>query len=468
MALPYSTKMLQVCHVPPFTDSPESKKHFSLPLTYFDTFWFRFFPVKRVFFYSLPETKNTFFNSVLPNLKHSLSLTLHYFLPLAGKLTWPQDSPKPLVLYTPGDVVSVSIAESDADFDLLTSNNAFPSSLLSPLVSSLHVSETGASVIALQITVFPNHGFSIGITAHHAVLDGKSSMMFLKSWAYLSKQNPPLLPELTPFYDRTVIKDPSGFDMKFLNYWIGNPGSTSSDCRNNPKLYEFYQFPSSGGPSDLYRATFELSRSDIDKLRQRVSSNWDSSKPELQLSSFVLTYAYVFYCIIKATEGDESKRKVILGFVADYRNRLTPPVPENYFGNCVRSKFSDDMREQMHGSKEDSLTSVVAKTSGLVKELGKEKDFKKEEELLLKMTSKQSEISYFVGVAGSPKFGFYGIDFGWGRPKKVSVVSLSNGSISMAECRDGNGGVEVGLVLEKYEMDVFGSVFVAGLSTNIP
>ncbi|KAM6572997.1 hypothetical protein CsatA_017077 [Cannabis sativa] len=428
MALPYSTKMLQVCHVPPFTASPESKKHFSLPLTYFDTFWFRFFPVKRVFFYSLPETKNTFFNSVLPNLKHSLSLTLHYFLPLAGKLTWPQDSPKPLVLYTPGDVVSVSIAESDADFDLLTSNNAFPSSFLSPLVSSLHVSETGASVIALQITVFPNHGFSIGITAHHAVLDGKSSMMFFKSWAYLSKQNPPLLPELTPFYDRTVIKDPSGFDMKFLNYWIGNPGSTSSDCRNNPKL----------------------------------------SKPELQLSSFVLTYAYVFYCIIKATEGDESKRKVILGFVADYRNRLTPPVPENYFGNCVRSKFSDDMREQMHGSEEDSLTSVVAKTSGLVKELGKEKDFKKEEELLLKMTSKQSEISYFVGVAGSPKFGFYGIDFGWGRPKKVSVVSLSNGSISMAECRDGNGGVEVGLVLEKYEMDVFGSVFVAGLSTNIP
>ncbi|XP_062095544.1 phenolic glucoside malonyltransferase 1-like [Humulus lupulus] len=464
-----SPKILEVSHVAPFTASPQSTTHFSLPLTMFDTLWFKFSPVQRLFFYSLPETEDTFFNSVLPKLKHSLSLALQYFLPLAGKLAWPQDSPKPVVLYTRGDVVSVSVAESDADFDLLAGNHAFPASAVRPLVSPLHLSETGASVIALQITVFPNRGFSIGLTTHHAVLDGKSTTMFMKSWAYLSRENPPLLPELTPFYDRNIVKDPCGLDMKFLNSWMGNPGSTSSDCRNSPKLFELFKSPD--GPSDLYRATFELTRSDIDKLRRRVSSNWDSlthrsPKPKLHLSSFVLTYAYMFDCFLKATEGDESKSKVILGFAADYRNRLTPPVPENYFGNCVGVKVNwDDTREHLLGKEEDSLTALVVKASALVKELGEEIDFYKEaEELLPRLSSLGSDNSLFFGVAGSPRFGVYSIDFGWGRPKKVAVLSIENGSISMAESGDGNGGVEAGLVLKKHQMDCFASVFVNGLS----
>ncbi|XP_062106488.1 phenolic glucoside malonyltransferase 1-like [Humulus lupulus] len=472
---PNLPKTLEVSHVAPFTASPETTTHFNLPLTFFDMIWFKFSPSERLFFYSLPEiTKHAFLDSLLPKLKHSLSLTLQYFLPLAGKLTWPQDSPKPIVLYAPGDVVSVSVAESDADFDLLASNHAFQASAVRPLVPLLQVSETGASLIALQITVFPNHGFSIGVTTHHAVLDGKSAIMFMKSWAYLSKEDKPLLPELTPFYDRTVIKDPSGFDMKLLNIWSGSPGTTSSDCRNNPKLFEFFQFPSSGESSDLYRATFELSRSDMDKLRQRVSTSWDSSthispKPKLHLSSFALTYAYVFNCILKATERDEITKKVLLGFAVDYRNRFTPPVPENYFGNFVGGKFNyDDMRETLLGRKEDSLTALVVKISALIEEMGKQNDPKKEaEKILLKLCSTStSENSRYIGVAGSPRFGEYSIDFGWGRPKKVAVLSIESGSISMVESKDGNGGIEVGLVLKKHQMDLFTFVFFTDL-TNI-
>ncbi|XP_030483729.2 phenolic glucoside malonyltransferase 1-like [Cannabis sativa] len=467
MALPSSAKTLEVSHVAPLTTSPESNVHFTLPLTFFDIIWFKFAPVERVFFYALPETKHTFFNSVLPKLKHTLSLTLQYFLPLAGKITWPQDSPKLVLQYTPGDVVSVSVAESDADFDLIASNRAFHASLVRPLVSPLHVSETGASVIALRITLFPNRGFSIGITTHHAVLDGKSTTMFMKSWAYLTKQNPPLLPELTPFYDRNVIKDPPGFDMiKFLR---SSPGSTLSDCRNNPKLFEFRQFSILDELTDLYRATFELSRSDIDKLRQRVSSNWDSSsKPKLHLSTFVVTFAYVFDCILKVTEGDESKMKVMFGFSADYRNRLIPPVPENYFGNCVGFKMNyENMREQLVGRDGDSFSAVAEKISGLVKEMGNhdQNDILKEGELLVSKRGLIASEKYSgVGVAGSPRFGVYSIDFGWGHPKKVSFISIENGSISMADSENGDGGVEVGLYLKKQQMDVFTSVFLTGLS----
>ena len=98
MANPNSTKILELSHVTPFTDSPDSTTDFSLSLTFLDTFWFKFSPVECLFFYSLPETKVLFFNPVLRNLKHSFSLTLNYFLPLIGNLTWsPSLSPMPIL-----------------------------------------------------------------------------------------------------------------------------------------------------------------------------------------------------------------------------------------------------------------------------------------------------------------------------------------------------------------------------------
>ncbi|GMN25924.1 hypothetical protein TIFTF001_047764 [Ficus carica] len=64
-----------------------------------------------------------------------------------------------------------------------------------------------------------------------------------------------------------------------------------------------------------------------------------------------------------------------------------------------------------------------------------------------------------ISITWSPKFGVYGIDFGLGRPKKIEIASINRKSISLLECRDGNEGIEVGLVLKKSEMDVFASLF---------
>jgi len=68
------------------------------------------------------------------------------------------------------------------------------------------------------------------------------------------------------------------------------------------------------------------------------------------------------------------------------------------------------------------------------------------------------------GVAGSNKFSVYETAFGWGRPKKVEIVSVDRGlTIGLAESKDGHGGVEVGLVLNKHVMDLFGTLFLEGL-----
>jgi hypothetical protein len=72
-----------------------------------------------------------------------------------------------------------------------------------------------------------------------------------------------------------------------------------------------------------------------------------------------------------------------------------------------------------------------------------------------------------LSVAGSHQFEVYGTDFGWGKPEKVEITSIDRtGAISLAERKDGNGGVEIGLVLEKHEMEKFTSLFVDGLKNH--
>ncbi|XXG39028.1 hypothetical protein AAC387_Pa01g0097 [Persea americana] len=73
-----------------------------------------------------------------------------------------------------------------------------------------------------------------------------------------------------------------------------------------------------------------------------------------------------------------------------------------------------------------------------------------------------------ITVAGSPKLGVYDIDFGFGRPRKVEVISIEEtGAISLAESRDDAGrGIEVGLALPKHEMEQFTYYYEKGLKNH--
>ncbi|KAF5961480.1 hypothetical protein HYC85_002689 [Camellia sinensis] len=70
-------------------------------------------------------------------------------------------------------------------------------------------------------------------------------------------------------------------------------------------------------------------------------------------------------------------------------------------------------------------------------------------------------------IAGSPRLEIYNIDFGWGRPRKVEVTSIDkSGAFSLADSRDGNGGLQIGIVLNKHEIEAFASLFASGLDTH--
>ncbi|KAG5238124.1 malonyl-CoA:anthocyanidin O-glucoside-6''-O-malonyltransferase [Salix suchowensis] len=420
-------KILEVCQVTPSLNSLDSATELSFPLTFFDILFLKVTPAERLFFYKLTEP-------------HRVILTRTKFI----------------ILYALNDGVPLTIAQSDADFDHL---------------SGTDVCEITDISFTLQITLFPNQGISIGATVHHGVFDAKNVAMFIRAWAHVNKQfsenenadQITLLPELTPFLARTIIEDPDGIDMLYLNSWLGLVTETKSislDTNHNTSLKLFKQAITD--PHSKVRALVRLTLEDIKNLRERVlcqieELHLDKETRPMHLSSFVLAYAYVFVCIFKA-KGLGRDDKVVLGLTADCRARLG--IPENYFGCCVMPFFVHMDPETV--VQENGFLNVIERLSGIIARVNKGVLDGTKEKFAEFMAIRPGTL--MVTVSGSPQFQIYKADFGWGMPRKVETPSIDKtGSISMQENADGRGGIEIGLVLLKHEMEIFRSLFVEGL-----
>ncbi|KAL2329859.1 hypothetical protein Fmac_017440 [Flemingia macrophylla] len=464
---------------------PQSTPETLLSLTFFDLYWLRFHPVERIFYHTLPTPlshPSTFFTQLLPTLKTSLSHTLHHFPALAGNVVWPPDSPNPFVKYTPSDTVSLLVALSHADFDHLLDHSPRHASDSRAFVPHLESSNSHAQVLSLQITLFPNKGFTIGITNHHAVLDGKSVTLFLKAWSSLCKtinesepesNSPlPLAKELQPFFDRSVIKPASEFGIDVSKDPTGIFKKLFPNENDEARCVKLLPFPPR--LEDTVRATFVLTRADLEKLKKRLLLKWDTepeqeskskffSKPPT-LSSFVVTTAYTVVCIAKALDGVEPEKHKFgfgLGLAVDFRAKMQPPIPDNYIGNCLWGLLLD--AEPLDFVKEEGVVAIAKSLHGNIKEMS-DKGIFHDVNVFSKYEAWIKGGVEIFGIAGSNRFGVYGIDFGWGKPSKVEIASLDRAlTIGLAENKDEEGGLEVGLVLNKDVMNLFVTLFRGGL-----
>ncbi|KAM7279439.1 hypothetical protein ACFE04_006573 [Oxalis oulophora] len=460
-------KTVEVTQVSPLLPADDrSTNQNIIHLTCFDMMWIKFHPVERLFFYEFTASSS----EILHRLKQSLALALSHYRPLAGRITWGPNDPKPYIICSPTDSVAVVVTESHAGnfHNLSSKGNIVKAIELRSYAPSLQITDESATIISVKITFFPGSGFCLGIAAHHGVFDAKSTIMFMKSWAYLcqnlnqeNEKPDPLPAYLAPYLDRTVlIKDPTGkLDMFYLDMWLKWAAMINPEA--NPRNLNVVEF---GGDlsEDHVRATFELSPEDIRKLRENVMSKLNSND-NIHLSSFALTYAYAIVCLV-TSKALENNVKVNFTFMADFRSRLIPPLPANYFGNCVGSDMTSTLEAKNLVGKE-GLVNVVKDISDSIKSLGKHEYFDRAEDVFKSYMNFEPSPFGLIGVAGWPKLEFYGVDFGWGRPRKVDVVSIDKGnSFSMAESRDQSRGIEIGIVMTtKVELQAFASAFVNGL-----
>uniref|UniRef100_A0A0E0K6Z9 Uncharacterized protein n=1 Tax=Oryza punctata TaxID=4537 RepID=A0A0E0K6Z9_ORYPU len=423
-----------------------------LPLTFFDVPWIFTGPVERVFFYSYPHAVEHF----TAHLASSLSAALHGFYPLLGRVR-----PCPgggggggyEFCSTGGDAdrVELTVAESDHDFEELAGVGPRDVGKLYSLVPRLPGPEDGSSALAaVQVTVFPNKGLAVGVSIHHVACDDSSFMHFVKTWAAHCRLAAggdadvvPPPPPPPPFLDRGVVADPDGLAAKTLDQMRQLAASGPPPP------------PPSGPPPKLFMASFTLTRDCIDKLKQRVTASGGGGG--IHCSSFTVACAYGDLPVDVTSAGRE---RAHLLFSVECRRRLTPPVPQEYLGNCLRPCFVEVDMAGLLGA--DGVVTAATGIGAAIRGLddgvldGADGGFQKIMSLLPHRP---------MSIGGSPRYGVYDTDFGLGRPRKVELLSIDKtpGTVSMAEGRDGHGGVEIGVALPEAEMAQFSSCFADGL-----
>ncbi|XP_051141309.1 malonyl-coenzyme:anthocyanin 5-O-glucoside-6'''-O-malonyltransferase-like [Andrographis paniculata] len=492
------TKVLETCRI-----SPPAGGEISVPLSFFDLPWIHFHPIRRLLFYEYPpppacsDSDSLFFETIVPQLKRSLSLTLARYLPVAGNLVYPDPDPdpdpdvkvkKPIIRYVAGDSVSLTVAESTCDFDELVGNCArdadqfydFVPQLPPPVAddgSSCNCKAKAVPVMALKVTLFPpGRGICFGFVNNHCLGDASSIVGFIQAWADTTKllllisagnssslslrgeekllalaaaedgdrdiidSSLPLPPVI---FDRSVISDPLGIDDIFWEVLKKVPLKSST-------------FPV---PTNRVRATFTLHPADIEKLKNVVSGK----KPGLVVSSFVVTASYVWRCLVKSgeeAEADDDDEYEYFIFAVDIRGRINPPVPANYFGNCLSYGMAKIEHRELVGE-EGFVIAAEAVAKDIKNRVNNKEEVLKGAENWMSDMKKYQGIRV-LGVSGSPKFDLPGVDFGWGRARKLEVLSIDGEEYSMSLCRSGRG-LEIGLSLPRPRMEAFAALFTQGI-----
>ncbi|KAG8386914.1 hypothetical protein BUALT_Bualt03G0198400 [Buddleja alternifolia] len=464
--------ILEHCKIPPAGDSKTPE--ISLPLTFFDMLWHGCSASQSVLFFNFPYcSKSHFMDAIVPDLKTSLSLTLTHFLPFSGNIIiHPLTSParnNPILRYQAGDSVSFTVSESCADFNNFIGNHPRVSDkfyAFAPQLPPATHSEYSIAcpVLALQVTLFPEQGLCIGFTTHHAVADASTVASFIQIWASINRSRMSISPDhiniwspstenkTLPYYGRDSVTNLNGLDSL---YW----GTISL----NHEFSSPFEPPPVKFPINKLRATFVLKKAEIQRLKNIVLTMCPSV---CHLSSFTVICALVWVCTAKSDRDEVADEELeYFRFAADCRGRLNPPLPLNYFGNCVKIVKAELKHGVVKGT--DGFLMAVKVIAEATKEnVYHEKGILYGAENWLKdgweMTGKRQ-----CGVWGSPRFDFYAVDYGWGKPNKFEVLSIDGGgAISLCKSREFEGGLEIGLSYAKVQMDTFTNLFTEVL-TNL-
>ncbi|KFK42738.1 hypothetical protein AALP_AA1G033400 [Arabis alpina] len=304
-------RIIETSHISPPNGTVPSN---TLSLTFFDAPWLTLPLGESLFFFPYQNLTDHFLKDFVPNLKHSLSLTLQHFFPYSGNLIIPPRPDPPYLRYTDGeDSLAFTVAESvETDFDYLKTDSTKDITVLHDLLPKLP----------------PPH-----VSLY---------------WMSLTKSNGSdpatlMLPSPPIHTCRDVIKDPGEVAAGHLErFWSQNSGNHGSH----------------DSPENMVRATFTMSRNQIDNLKHWVT---EQSTNESPVSTFVVTLAFNWVSLIKTliedneTEAKEEDKDEVFHLMinVDCRNRLkcTEPIPQTYFGNCMAPGIVSVNKQDLLGEK---------------------------------------------------------------------------------------------------------------------
>ncbi|KAI5921990.1 transferase family protein [Camillea tinctor] len=501
MIMDTTSHILHDSRVLPPSKSPDPK---SMPLSILDAMCARFSPTGAIWLfdqYSVIIEESC----LVDKLRIALIDTLKSFPHLAGQLQWSKVQlggshterfNRPLVKYNtdsdPGvewKVVKYPYAISSlAPVPGERSNNsgvwignAFPQQvLLSQTPLALHNLKdfVGLPAVSIQLNLFQNRGYAVGIKIAHPLADAQSLMIFVSQWAQNSQAR--FKSEPTPQISFPVFA-PSELDARAAGDINGDAADPKlrAVARDLPlHRYDWWD-TSAPGYSPLFIPTTENSRPPPEQMSNTSLSpetrapweSWDLSRPvtyalihftaaeldKMKATARAATHArsdisrldallaHLFRAVNQArsriSKGGEEE-EVYLNVTLDARRRVSPPLPDAFLGSPLFLTHikASDLRQTMGRFTPAAVAALLHDAAYEV--------------------SPQRLWQAFVGarhllVTSWLRLPLHDVDFdGSGRrPRYVHpVMGKIDGIVQVMDSDVGDKGVDVGLYLDEEVM----------------
>ncbi|MCL7024711.1 hypothetical protein MKW94_018660 [Papaver nudicaule] len=332
-------------------------------------------------------------NKIIRNLKSSLSQTLDYFFPLAGRLGMEKHEDGTISFYINCNSAGAKFTYAVAD---VTVADLLEPTYTPDIIDSFFTLDgvpnyDGLSMplLSIQVTQLID-GIFMAFSINHSVCDGTSIWQFVYSWSQISRgfniSHPPaIVPRWLPNETSFPINLPfSSITELFVEKHIPSP--------------------------QLRQKTFHFTPRNIAKLKGKAKSESGFTFTSLQAVS-----AHVWVSVTRARHLHPNE-EVTFQFGIDNRDRLDPPLHKGYFGNAVQvgtaTVKAGELLEKGITFGASLLKQMVESWTNIEIQCYWESWL--ENPVMPSPSDFTSSTNLLVG--GSTKFSLYSTDFGWGVP----------------------------------------------------
>ncbi|KAK9135940.1 hypothetical protein Syun_015270 [Stephania yunnanensis] len=349
-----------------------------------------------------PTPTTTTTTSIIQSLETSLSLTLHHFYPLVGRLSTTAHDDNTISVYIDCNNAGVELIHAIAPSNVTVADIKNPIVVPNivhdffPLNGSLNC-DPDIPLLAVQATELVD-GVFIGVTMNHAAVDGTSFWHFINTWSEICR---------------------TGSDHFISAY--------------PPKVFHF-------------------SQESIARLKAKANAEQPKTlnNTPIKISSLQAVLAHIWLAVTRARRLP-SDEKTSYVFAIGNRTRLVPPLPNEYLGSAmsvgtVAATVGELLEEGIGWAAALLNQEINAHNDGAIR--GAFSSWVKKPVC----PSLADFASNFVLLTGSsPRFNVYGNDFGWGRPVGVRSGGGNkfDGKVTVFEgCVEGSMDFEACLAIE--------------------
>lgn len=386
--------IISTCTVRSATDANLKESTRRIELTPWELLLLKIDTIQKGLLFHTPKPDN-----LIHHLKTSLSRTLDFFPPLAGRLATTKNTNNTTSFHIDCNNAGVTFTHA-----IIANNNLTVADILDPLYVpnivrsffSLNgtANHEGVSnpLLAVQVTELAD-GFFIGCSINHSVVDGSSFWHFVNSWSEISRgftsiSKPPALKRWFP----DDVKVPIGIPL-----W--EEQLTVADTRIPPPLKE---------------RVFHFSGENIAKLKAKANQEMGTDR----ISSLQALLAHIWRSVIRCRRNIHSEQEFKFNFLIGARQRLRPPLPEEYFGSAaqvgvVKTTVGELLEHGLGWAAWEMHKMVASQTDEEVRRFCE--SWAKNPNVIDKGGFTRNSLS----ISSSPRFNVYGNDFGWGKPVAV-------------------------------------------------